>query len=105
MGFDLGLLLPNAGTPGLRLVEYPAKLLKHQLVHLLAGRPILLFPVQAQLFQQPLVFQKGRHQFLALVLQFLVLSTQLCLQSLVFRSGNGHHFFAFFGEFFYLFHA
>ena len=50
MGLDLGLLLPNAGTPSLRLVEYPAKLLKHQLVQLLAGRPILLFPVQAQLF-------------------------------------------------------
>ncbi len=50
MGFDLGLLLPNTGTPGLRLVEYPPKLLKHQLVQLLAGRPILLFPVQAQLF-------------------------------------------------------
>ena len=36
MGLDLGLFLPNAGTPGLRLVEYPPKLLKHQLVQLLS---------------------------------------------------------------------
>ena len=41
---------PTPAHQASRLVEYPPKLLKHQLVQLLAGRPILLFPVQAQLF-------------------------------------------------------
>ncbi|MFR3238795.1 MAG: hypothetical protein ACLTOU_09755 [Acutalibacter sp.] len=98
MGLDLGLLLSNAGTPSFRLIEYPAKLLKHQLVQLLAGRPILLFPVQAQLFQQPLVFQKG-------CCQLFLFAAQFRLQRLVFRSGNGHHFLTFFGEFSHVFHT
>ena len=97
---ELSLLMPAAGQgerAAARFKQAPEQLY-HQLVQLLAGRPILLFPVQAQLFQQPLVFQKG-------CCQLFLFAAQFRLQRLVFRSGNGHHFLTFFGEFSHVFHT
>ena len=76
----------GAEDVGLQLVVGQAQLVHDQLSRLFRGTTEQLFPGQLQLLQQPLVLQRQAGYDLSL---FLFTGKGL----LIFRTGNGHHFF------------
>ena len=85
---------------GLQLVVGQAQLLHDHLLRLFRGTAKQLLLGQLQLLQQPLILQRQAGDDLRL---FLFTGGKLCfqlcvpcfflLQTLIFRTGNGHHFF------------